>query len=302
VTTTSGRALLGIVFALYALTRASATADRSPDAPINCASCPAWNAPRAPFKVFGNTYYVGTAGLSAVLITSPGGLILLDGDLPQSVPALVAHIKAVGADVSQVKLILSSHPHFDHAGGLRALQLLTGATVASSPRGAEGLERGANLPDDPQFRIPDNAFAPVKSVRRVTDGEVLRVGTLAVTAHYTPGHTPGGVSWTWRACEGARCLDVVYADSLTAVSADGYRFTGDATHPSIEPALRKSIAVVDHLPCDVLLSTHPDASQTFEELAKGTPDAFVDPAGCHAYAADARATLDRRVADEKTRK
>lgn len=273
--------------------------DRPPQAPINCASCPAWNQPQAPFKVFGNTYYVGTAGLSAVLITSADGLVLLDGDLPQSVPAIVANIAAVGGDVMRIKLILSSHPHFDHAGGIRALQLRTHATVAASPRGADGLELGANVKDDPQFLIPDNAFAPVKDVRRVADGEVLHVGSVAVTAHYTPGHTPGGVTWTWQSCEGTRCLDVVYADSLNAVSADGFRFTGDATHPNIEPAVRHSIDVVEHLPCDVLLSVHPDASHTFDKLAKRTPEAFVDPGACRQYAADARATLDRRIADEK---
>lgn len=269
---------------------------------IACAKCDAWNEPHDPFKVYGNTYYVGTAGLSSVLIASPDGLVLIDGALPQSVPQITAHIARLGFDPSQVKLILNSHAHFDHAGGIFLLQSMTHATVAASGPSADGLESGHNLPGDPQYGIRPSDFRPVAHVRRVADGEVLRVGTLAITAHLTPGHTPGSTTWTWQSCEGARCLNVVYADSLTAVSADGYRFTGDATHPGIEASFRRSIDVVAALPCDVLLTPHPEASHLFERLAHGGPDAFVDPAACRALAADARAGLDSRIADEQKHK
>jgi metallo-beta-lactamase class B len=268
------------------------------DPEIKCAQCDAWNVPHAPFKVFGNTYYVGTAGLSSILIASPDGLILLDGALPQSVPQIVAHIRGLGFDTANIRLILSSHAHFDHAGGIHALQKMSGAIVAASGFGADGLEQGANIKNDPQYRLANTGFAAVPTVKRASDGDVLRVGTLAVTAHFTPGHTPGGVTWTWTSCESARCLDVVYADSLNAVSGDAYRFTGDAARPSIEAAFRHSIDVVEHLPCDVLLSVHPEASRTFERQARGGTDAFVDASACRVYAAQARATLDRRVAEE----
>jgi metallo-beta-lactamase class B len=276
-----------------------------PDQAIVCASCAAWNEPMKPFKVFGNTYYVGTAGLSSILVTSADGLILLDGALPQSAPEIDAHIRALGFRTADVRLILSSHPHFDHAGGIHALQQFTGATVAASPPTAAALQSGNLLPDDPQFALgpASTAFPAVATVRRVVDGQTLHVGNLAVTAHLTPGHTPGGTTWTWESCEGTRCLKVVYADSLNAVSADGFRFTGDATHPSIEASFRASIATVEQLPCDVLLSVHPDASHLPDKLKRRAADPesnpFVDPGSCRAYAADARETLDRRVADEK---
>jgi metallo-beta-lactamase class B len=272
-----------------------------PDPPATCDSCDGWNAPHAPFRVFGNTYYVGTKGLSALLITTDAGLILLDGALPQSAPLIDANIRALGFRTEDVKLILNSHAHYDHSGGIAALQRFTGATVAASAIGARSLERGESSSDDPQYGQLAR-FAPATHVRTVGDGEELRVGGVTVTAHLTPGHTPGGTTWAWRSCEGARCLNVVYADSLTAVSADGYRFTGDATHPSIVEPFRRTLKTVEQLPCDIIVSTHPDATDVDGKLqrrAQGRADAFIDPQGCRAYAARASKGLDARIAEEQ---
>ena len=109
----------------------------------------------------------------------------------------------------------------------------------------------------------------------VQDGEIVRLGELAITAHLTPGHTPGSTTWSWRSCEGERCLDVVYADSLNAVSLPGFRFTGDATRPSLVPSFERSIDVVAALPCDILLAVHPGFSRMHDALkARGaSPDA-----------------------------
>ena len=139
----------------------------------------------------------------------------------------------------------------------------------------------------------------------VKDGEAMRVGALVVTAHMTPGHTPGSTTWTWRSCEGSRCLDVVYADSLNAVSSPGFRFTGNAAHPGIEAAFRRSIATAAALPCDILLTVHPAFAGLHEKLGRrhqatpGASDPFVDPEACRRYAADAARRLDERVAEEK---
>ncbi len=276
-----------------------------PDASIDCDSCAAWNGAQDPFRVFGNTYYVGVAGLSSILITSSAGLILLDGGLPQSAPAIDAHIRALGFRTEDVRLILNSHAHFDHAGGIAALQRASGATVAASPAGARALEQGAPVPDDPQFGFGRraNQFPEVRRVRVIKDGDTLRVGELAVTAHLTPGHTPGSTTWTWRSCEGTRCLDVVYADSLNAVSAPGFRFTGDRRHPGIVESFRRSIATVERLPCDILLSVHPEFSDMTAKLARRAvnpdPNPFIDRQACRAYAAAASTALDRRIAEER---
>ncbi len=274
------------------------------DPPIRCASCDEWNRAQEPFRVFGDTYYVGVAGLSSVLIASEQGLILLDGGLPQSAPLVDAHIRQLGFRTEDVRLIVNSHAHFDHAGGLAALQRASGAAVAASASGAWAIRHGRPPVDDPQYAGPQaGAFPAVKQVRVVADGETLRVGSLAVTAHLTPGHTPGSTTWTWRSCEGPRCLEVVYGDSLNAISTPGFRFTGDAHRPDVVPAFRRSIATVAALPCDILLTVHPGLVDLAGKLRRfhEQPDhnPFVDPQACRAYAADAAKRLDERVATER---
>src|SRR5206468_11532302 len=111
-----------------------------------------------------------------------------------------------------------------------ALQRLSGCRFAESQWTADVMNTGAAPRDDPQF----GALAPIARVARVEtfkDGETLSAGAVTVTAHLTPGHTPGGTSWTWRSCENDRCLNLVYADSLTPVSADGFLFTRRKAYP-----------------------------------------------------------------------
>ena len=291
-----------------------------PDAPIKCSSCDEWNVPIAPFKVFGNTYYVGTAGLSALLITSNQGHILLDGGLTQSAPLIAANIVKLGFKVEDIKLILNSHAHYDHAAGIAALQRASGATVVSSASGAEGFALGNAVPDDPQagFGQQDNAFPPVKNVRVVKDKDMVTVGPLSVQMHDTAGHTPGSTTWTWQSCEPPnsspgpqalkpssprKCLNMVYADSISAVAAPGFRFTGDAKTPSRVEQFRKSISTVGELPCDIMITTHPMATDLAGKLKKRGDklpvDPFIDPQACRVLAANAMKALDARVAEER---
>jgi metallo-beta-lactamase class B len=301
----NGAVLLSMLVVVAATPgRAALNTDRAKE----CESCASWNAAREPFRVFGNTYYVGVAGLSSVLVASEKGLILLDGGLPQSAALIDANIRKLGFRTEDVRLIVNSHAHFDHAGGIAALQRASGAIVAASAPGARAIENGEPVADDPQHGFGKEAtgFPCVKGVKIVADGETLRVGPLAITAHLTPGHTPGSTTWTWRSCEGSRCLEIVYADSLNAISAPGFRFTGDATHPGIADIFRHSISTVGSLPCDILLAVHPSFAGMDDKLRrrKEQPgsEPFVEPTACRTYAADAAKRLDQRLADEaKTR-
>ena len=156
--------------------------------------------------------------------------------------------------------------------------------------------------DDPQFAIDDNDFAPVQNVRVISDGETLSIGNVRITAHFTPGHTPGSTTWSWRSCEGSRCVDVVYADSLNPVSADEFRFSGGAGTPSIVDSYERSIRVVEELPCDVLLSPHPGffgMQAKLQRRGAGEADVFVDANACLAYAGAARTRLEQRIAEER---
>ena len=258
-----------------------------------------WNAPQTPFRIYGNTWYVGPHGLTSLLVDTGHGLALFDGDLPESAPLIEAHIRALGFRLRDVKWNLNSHPHADHAGGIATLQAASGAQVLSSAAGARELALGGADRSDPQFgSIPD--YPPVKQARVVRDGETVRLGNVAVTAHYTPGHTAGSTSWTWTSCEGRRCLRIAYADSLSAVSAPGYRFLD---HPAYVAGFRRALATVAALPCDILLTPHPDASGFWEKVArrKSPSDVapLIDPQACRDYAADAGKDLDARLAKER---
>ena len=262
-----------------------------------CTNCAEWNVPHAPVPLYGTTYYVGTNGLGAVLVTSPEGHILIDGALQESAPLIAANVAALGFRMADVKLILSTHAHFDHAGGLAALQQMSGAPVAASPASAAVLEAGHPGPDDPQYaELLPIAMAPVQNVRRLADGEIVRVGPLALTAHFTPGHTAGGTTWTWTACADGRCLNLVYADSLTPVSEDDYQFSNSTRYPTILADFERSFAAVEALPCDVLVTPHPGASDLFERIEAGT---LVDTTACTRYAAAARTRLATRLETER---
>jgi metallo-beta-lactamase class B len=290
---------------LFCLATASSASAQAVQDQINCGSCAEWNQPQAPFNVYGNTWYVGTAGLSSLLVTSPKGHILLDGALPQSAPLIRKNIEALGFRIEDVKLILNSHSHWDHAGGIEALQRASGAQVAASPASARGLEAGTNVAEDPQFDRHDPVYvAKVKNVRVIQDGEVVTVGPLKLTAHVLAGHTPGATTWTWKSCEKGVCRDIVYADSLTAISGEDFHFLGDANHPDISASFRASIARLGALPCDVVISTHPGFTDTFEKLAQRTKDhnPFVAPGGCKALANSSMQALEKRLAQERQEK
>ncbi len=257
-----------------------------------------WNGAQKPFTIYGNTHYVGTAGISAVLITSPRGHILIDGATEKGGPVVADNIRALGYKLTDVKYILSSHAHHDHAGGIALLQKLSGATVLAGAANVETLRSGVTPEEDPQFGTLDK-FPGAAGVRAVADGEVVKVGTLAVTAHGTPGHTPGGMSWTWQSCEAGRCEPMVYGDSLTAISRDGYRF-GD--HPELVATFRRSFARVRALPCGVLITAHPAINDLWgrqERAAQEGHAAYVDNKACGALVDGARALLEKRLASEQ---
>jgi len=289
----------------FALSTAHAIDAQDPlTKPILYGDAENWNRAHEPQRIHGNTYYVGVAGLSSVLIRTNDGLILIDGDLPQSVPLIEANIAQLGFKLKDVRYVLNSHAHFDHAGGIAALVRDSGAIALASPSGAKALREGHVVADDPQASDTQGASFPATArVREVADGEVVHLGNTAITAHFTPGHTPGSTTWTWKSCENDKCLDVVYSDSLSAFASDGFHFLADATHGDLTSSFRKSIRTVASLPCDILISTHPDASGTDERLAKlakqREPNPMIDRQACRRFAAKYEKMLDERIAKEK---
>lgn len=270
-------------------------------AAIECSRCEAWNKEQAPFQLYGNTYYVGPRGLSSVLITSPQGHVLIDGALPQSAPLIAKHVEQLGFKMSDVKVILNSHTHYDHAGGIAELQKLTGARVIASDKAAPVLRSGRVGPDDPQVGhlLPFPAVANVVPIGR---GQSVEVGPLKLGMIYTPGHAPGGTSWRWQSCEAGRCLNMVYSDSLNAVSDDAFKYGGDARYPTAASDITSSIEAIAAAPCDILITAHPDLSALWtviDESGKGDRTKLIDSASCRRYGAGAKQKFEQRLASEK---
>lgn len=260
-----------------------------------CAGKDGWSDPAPSVRIFGNVYDVGTCGITAVLVVGDRGAMLIDGATADAAPIIASNIERLGLRLSDVKLLLSSHEHADHAGGLSELKHRTGAQMVATAAARRSLESGVMAANDPQRDGDRPAFPGVRVDRVVHDGEVVRLGSLRLTAHATPGHAPGGTSWSWRSCEGRVCHDLVFADSLSAVSTDRYRFSD---HGERVAALKASFATVAGLRCDLVVTPHPSASDLYARLAGKEP--LANPRGCIDLAATSAARLEDRLQKERT--
>ena len=263
----------------------------------SCEAWDEWDKAAPPFRILGDSWYVGTCGIAAILVASPQGHVLIDSGTEAGGELILANLRRIGVDPEDVRYILASHEHFDHVGGHAILAKATGAQIIASPLAAPVLESGMVSDEDPQADADHPAMAPVKVDRIIQDGETLTLGDIAITAHATPGHTPGAMSYTWTACasddEPPACRRIAYVDSLSPVSADSYRFSD---HPQTIAAFRTSISKLSQLPCDELLTPHPSASSLIEKLRDGMLGA---PGQCQRYAAALTAALDKRLSKER---
>jgi metallo-beta-lactamase class B len=295
-----GMSLIGVVLAAV---MPANNADDPLLRPIEPDHAKEWLTPQPPARIYGNTYLVGFGGLNVGLIRTRAGLILIDGALPQAVHGVEANIRQLGFDPHDVKWILSTEPHFDHASGLAALERDTGATVIASESAAIVLRQGHSNADDPQMAWLD-PYPPVERVRTVRDGETIRLGEVTVTAQATPGHTPGSMSWTWKSCEARRCLSVVFGSSLNPLAAGDYRFS-DPAHAAALANFRQTFSTVRALPCDILITAHPgqsDGDVKFTQFQKQRdPNPFIDPGACRTYADKAEQALGETLAKEAHR-
>ena len=268
-----------------------------PDLLAACAGRDGWTDPAPPVHIHGQSWYVGTCGITVVLVNTRAGLVLMDSGPKEAAPLVLANIRALGFDPAHIKWIVSTHEHFDHAGGFAILQRETGARLAVGPFAAKALISGKPHPDDPQFMVLTTMMEPARVDRVLRDGASLMLGGTAFTARVTPTHSPGSTSWTWRSCEQGKCLTIALADSISTISSDAYRFTD---HPERVAAARFGLDRVSALPCDIILTPHPAQSNMFNRLAGKAP--LIDPNACKTYAAAGLARLEKRLAQEKLAK
>jgi metallo-beta-lactamase class B len=238
-----------------------------------------WNKPQKPFRVIDNIYYVGTAGVSAWLIFTLQGFILIDGGLPESAPLIEANIKTLGFDIKNVGLILNSHGHFDHAGGLAKLKRDSGARLLISEGDKPIVERG-RVTFGPSAADP---FPRVKVDRVIKDGDTAMLGGVVLTAHVTPGHSPGCTNWTMPVVEGVTDHNVIFYCSMTT---GGNPLVNNKQYPGIAEDYRKSFARLKKMQADVFLAAHGDQMSLAKKAATAeantknkvvnAPNPFVD--------------------------
>ena len=248
-----------------------------------------WLQPMAPLQIADHTWQIGTEDLTALLVQTREGAVLLDGGMPQMAGHLLDNMKLRGVAAQDLRLILLSHAHADHAGPVAALKRRTGAQIVTNAESAVLLARGGS--DDLHFG-DGITYPPATADRIVMDGEVVTVGGIAFTAHFMPGHTPGSTAWTWTDTRNGTPVRIAYADSL---SAPGYRLQGNARYPRLVSDYRRSFATVRALPCDLLLTPHPGASNW--DYAAGSK-AGAAALTCKAYADAAERNFDAQLARE----
>jgi metallo-beta-lactamase class B len=255
-----------------------------------------WNKPVAPFRIAGNLYYVGAIEITSYLITTPEGHFLLDGGFVETAPQIEHNIAQVGFKLTDVKFLLNSHAHYDHAGGLAELKKVTGAKFLASEGDAPLLRNGGHG----DFRFGDTlTFPPIAPDQIVHDGEAIRLGNQMVVAHLTPGHTKGCTTWTTKIRAGDKVYDIVFVGSQSALD---YKFVGQESYPGITTDFERSFALLNHLPCDIFLASHGSFFHFVEKqqrLLHGDANAFIDPNGYKAYLRESEQEFRNKLAQQK---
>jgi len=205
---------------------------------------------------------------------------------------VAANIEALGFSIKDVKILLHTHEHHDHVGGLAYIQRASGAEAIASHAAAAAMRSGQPQPGDPQETSLD-PFEPVNVSREVASYDFVSLGKLSLIPLETPGHTPGALSWQWWSCESTDCRVIAYVDSLSPVSAEDYRFSD---HPDYVAQFRTAIETVGAIPCDILLTPHPSASDMRTRMT--SEHGLTDASGCAAYAEGIATRLDARLAEE----
>lgn len=258
-----------------------------------------WSQPTKPFRVVGNIYYVGTKGLAAYLITSGKQAILLDGTLKSTASLVEDNIAALGFKLSDIKIIVTSHAHYDHVAGVAQIKRDSGAKLYAIAADRWALENGLH---DGETTYKRGTFPAVKVDHVLDDGEVVTLGDVSMKATLTPGHTPGCTTWSTSVSEAGRALKVVFPCSVTVA---GNKLFGNKRYPGIVADFETSFDRLGGMTADVVLPAHPDIADIIGRAARrdaGEEDAFVDPALLGQIVEKSRAAFKKELARQKAKK
>jgi metallo-beta-lactamase class B len=280
---------LGAAFAAQAQTPSPATSTNQQ--PAN------WTEAIAPFAIADGVYWVGSADLSAYLFTSDAGHILIDAPLEENVDLVLRNIETLGFKPKDIEIVLASHGHYDHTGGMAKMIEKTGAQLLLSPLDAKLVGDGGKG----DFFLGDRAaYKPAKATRTLSHLEKVKVGSTELTAHFTPGHTKGCTSWSGTVKIAGKDATFVSICSLTVLP--GYVLAGDQpSYPGIARDYCTSVATLRKLTPDLFLASHGSfigLGAKVEKVRAGDARAFVDPAGYTAYLDQALQQIEKTLAEQ----
>ena len=253
----------------------------------------AWSQPTKPFRIVDNIYYVGTKGLASYLIVSDGKAILLDGTLAGNAGLIEKNIRALGFRLSDVRIILNSHAHYDHAAGIAKLKQDSGAEVMAMEQDKSALEHGRQEGDT---TYGGARFPAVKVDRTLHDGDVVTLGDVQMTAMLTPGHTKGCTTWRMTVTDKGVPRQVVFPCSITVA---GNILVGNKSYPGIVGDFRNSFDRLGAIRADIVLPAHPEFADVFMRKARrdaGDEGAFIDKDLLHRMVEKARIAFDKELA------
>jgi metallo-beta-lactamase class B len=257
------------------------------------------NQPVDPFRIAGNLYYVGATDISSYLIATPTGHVVIDAGYESTVAQIEKNVRALGFRLEDVRVLLNTQAHFDHAAGLAQLKHDTGAQLVISDRDADIVERGGHG----DFSFGDaHPFPAAKVDRRIRDGETVTLGKLTLHAHVTPGHTRGCTTWSFAVTEDHRELQVVDICGLTVL--DTTRLRGNAAYPEIVSDYEKTFAALRRIPVDIFIGAHPSyyggaAKAAQRKAHPDGPNPFIDPEGYQRYIDNGEKRFREALAKEK---
>jgi metallo-beta-lactamase class B len=260
---------------------------------------PDWTTPSPAFHIAGNLYYVGTKDLAAYLVTTSAGHILINSTLETNVPLIRRSVEQLGFRFTDIKILLISHAHWDHAAGSPAIKRLTSATYMVMDGDVDVVESGGKT--DFQYGNDPSTWYPMTKVERVLhDGDDVRLGDAVLVAHLTPGHTKGCTTWTMRVRDGGRSYDVVIVGSPNV--NPGYRLVNNPSYAQIVADYERTFRVLKSLPHDIFLGAHGsyfDLERKYTMLKEGAPTPFVDPQGYERYVAGREAAFRKELEEQR---
>jgi metallo-beta-lactamase class B len=267
--------------------------------PALVATLNSWVEPATPVRIVGPIYFVGSRGLGAYLIATPVGHILLDGGMPSSAKDLETSIRKLGFKPEDIRILLITHAHIDHAGTTAYFKRLSDAQVAVMARDVDNLRSGGKT--DPAYgTVPAFHFPPVKADRVLKDGDTVTLGNVTMTARLTPGHTPGCTTWITSVADGGTNYSVVFPGSSNV--NPGTQLVVNPSYHGIADNFRQTFMLLESLKPDIWLAAHTEVFG-FEEKRAGATNhgvaTWVDPEGYRKYLAASKADFETLVAKEK---